>query len=198
MASTPRALKRLTAAFLSLPGIGRRTAERFAYAMLEGRPETAAELASALQELHASVSTCDRCGQFSETSPCAICNDSQREQNLLCIVADSRTVTTLEQSGGYRGQYFVLGGLLNPIDGVTPAHLRTDTLVQRVGQDIEEVILALNATIEGDATALYLTTLLKPSHVRMTRLARGLPTGSRLEYADDATLMSAIKNRQST
>ena len=197
MALYPRALSRLISAFLVLPGIGRRTAERFAFAMLEGSAEAPKELAEALSQIRESVERCERCGQFSETSPCALCNDRQRDDTQLCVVADSRNISSIEQTGIYRGRYFVLGGTLNPLEGVHLEQLKVPELVSRVKSgSTKEVILALNANVEGDATALYLAKQLKNYHVKVTRLARGLPTGSRLEYADEATLSSAFSGRR--
>lgn len=195
MTNYPAPLRRLIEAFLVLPGIGRRTAERFAFSLMQGAPSEASELATAINEIHRTLTTCEWCGQFSESARCNICSDSRRDQQLLCVVADSRDIVPMEQTGQYRGLYYVLGGLLDPIEGITPERLRFESLKTRLQQGVTEVILALNATLDGDTTASYIAKILKPT-VRVTRLGRGLPTGSRLEYADEATLTSALSNRQ--
>lgn len=197
MAHFPKPLERLIEAFLVLPGIGRRTAQRFAFSLLEGNHERARELASALEQLHQGLLVCARCGQYSERSPCALCADTTRTAAELCIVAESRDIFPLEQTGLFRGLYFVLGGLINPLEGLEPERLRLEALVARLREGgVSEVILALNPDVEGDTTALYLARRLKPFAVKLTRLARGLPTGAHLEYADEATLKSALLNRR--
>jgi recombination protein RecR len=180
-----------------LPNIGRKTAERFAFSLLQNNPEASVELASAITELRQHILVCAECGQYSERTPCSICADSKRSQSELCVVADGRDIFSLEQTNLYQGRYFVLGGLINPTEGVGLNQLRIKQLQTKLQADgIGEIILALNTNMEGDATALYLSRLLKPLGIKITRLARGLPTGSRLEYADEVTLQNAFANRR--
>jgi len=196
MTRYPEPLRRLMDAFLILPGIGRRTAERFAFSLLEGIPERTQQLSDALLGLHQQLILCGRCGQYSEKNPCLMCADTARNHQELYVVAASRDIFPLEQTGLCRGYYYVLGRLLNPLEGLHPEHLRTASLLARLKEgQVHEVILALNPNVEGDATALYLAHLLNPLNLKITRLARGLPTGARLEYADEATLKSAFLNR---
>ncbi|OGL87429.1 recombination protein RecR [Candidatus Uhrbacteria bacterium RIFCSPLOWO2_02_FULL_48_12] len=193
----PEPLRRLIEAFMVLPGIGRKTAERFAFSLLQGKAEAASDLASAITELREHIMVCQECGQFSERALCSICSDGKRNKSELCVVADGRDIFPLEQTGLYHGRYFVLGGLINPIEGIHATQLRIKELQTKLKtNDVKELILALNANLEGDATGLYLIKLLKPLSLKITRLARGLPTGSRLEYADEATLQSAFANRR--
>lgn len=192
------AIDKLIQTFLVLPGIGRRTAERFAFSLLEGDPRAADNLASALVDARAAVKTCTRCGQFSEESLCLICKDARREQDQLCIVADSRTIPVMEQTNAYQGLYFVLGGLINPTEGSGPERLRFTALKARLDQrSLSEIILALDPTTQGDATALYIRDILKSyPTIKLSRLGRGLPTGARLEYADELTLADALSGRK--
>lgn len=193
----PEPIRRLIDAFLVLPGIGRRTAERFAYSLMQGRRDQAATLATAIGDLHRELTTCARCGQFSEISPCAICANPERDQTLLCIVADSRNIVPIEQTGEYKGLYFTLGGTLNPVEGMTAGTLRIQELQERLREGlVREIILAFNVDATGEATTLFLKKTLAPFNLRLTRPARGLPTGSQLEYADEVTLGSALANRR--
>lgn len=193
----PEPIRRLIDAFLILPGIGRRTAERFAFSLMQGRKEAAGELAGAIVQLHASITTCNVCGQFSEQSPCNICGDKSRDPSMLVVVSDSRNIFPIEHTNQYRGFYFVLGGVLDPIEGVNPSQLRLPELMARLKQEtVKEIILAFNVDVSGDATTLYLKQLLKDIPVKITKLARGLPTGSQLEYADEITLGSALTGRR--
>lgn len=197
MSRYPEALRRLIESFMVLPGIGRKTAERFAFSLLQGKTEAANELASAITELRKHIMVCQECGQFSERPLCSICSDAKRNKSELCVVADGRDIFPLEQTGLYHGRYFVLGGLINPIEGIHATQLKIKELqIKLKTNGVKELILALNANLEGDATGLYLIKLLKPLGLKITRLARGLPTGSRLEYADEATLQSAFVNRK--
>lgn len=197
MSRYPESLRRLIESFMVLPGIGRRTAERFAFSLLQGKSEAANELASAITELREHIMVCHECGQFSECSTCSICSDVKRDTSELCVVADGRDIFPIEQTGLYHGRYYVLGGLINPLEGMHATQLRINELQTKLKTNgVKELILALNANLEGDATGLYLIKILKPLGIKITRLARGLPTGSRLEYADEATLQSALLNRK--
>ena len=142
---------------------------------------------------------CQTCYNYTDQSPCALCSDTKRNDQLLCVVASPQDVLALEKTHEYDGRYHVLGGVLNPIEGITPDKLKVNELVTRVSQQgVQEVILAFNPNMEGDATCLYLTKTLKPEKIKITRLARGLPIGSDLEYADEVTLTDALKGRRET
>ncbi|PJE76243.1 recombination protein RecR [Candidatus Uhrbacteria bacterium CG10_big_fil_rev_8_21_14_0_10_48_11] len=193
----PAPVQRLVDAFLVLPGIGRRTAVRFAYSLVYGSKEDAIKLAKAIEELHPNLTRCQLCFSYSEKNPCAICVNSSREQDLLCVVADDRTISAIEQTGSYKGRYFVLGGVLNPVDGVSPAELELTALHRRMQEaTIQEVFLAFDADTNGEATVSYLTQELRKYNAKITKPARGLPAGSRLEYADEVTLGAAILERR--
>lgn len=197
MPSYPEPISQLIEALLILPGIGRKTAERFAFSLLQQGTDATRRLATALDTLHRQVVPCGQCGQFSIATLCDVCADTTRDRSLLCVVAESRDITSLEHTGRFRGYYFVLGGLLNPLEGISPERLRFAALEERLRAGaVREVILALDANVEGDATALYLTKLVKPHGVAVSRLARGLGAGARLEYVDEATLATALAARQ--
>ena len=182
---------------MRLPGVGRRAAERFAYSLLQSEANNSTELAEAIVDLRRRLSACQQCGQFSELKLCAICADASRLKNELCVVAEGRDIMAIEQTKHFHGIYLVLGGLIDPIGNIHPENLRLQALRDIIKSNgVAEVVLALNADIRGDATVLYLARLLKPLGVKVTRLARGLPIGSRLEYADEATLDSALLNRK--
>ena len=154
------------------------------------------ELSEALQELPKRIITCGSCGGFAETNPCSICGDSKRDQNLLCVVADERDLYVIEETDNYKGLYFVLGGTINTINETGPEHINVKGLVERLKVlKPKEVILALNPNLEGETTSLYLAKLIKPSNIKVTRLAKGLPTGANIEYADGLTLGNALKFR---
>lgn len=194
----PEPIRRLIEAFLILPGIGRRTAERFAYALLQTNPTDSAELTAAIAALMTSMTLCQRCGQPSESQTCALCSDTTRDATVLCLVSDGRYIPLLEATGKYRGYYFSLGGHVNPLDGVDHARLRMQALVDRLKSNpTKELVLALSQDTNGDATALFVKRTLMENEIsiRITRLARGLSTGAQLEYADEATLSSALVGR---
>ncbi|MFO8008862.1 MAG: recombination mediator RecR [Candidatus Brocadiia bacterium] len=179
-----------------MPGVGERTAERLAYHVLRLSREEALALAEAIREVKERVKQCSRCFHFSETDPCAICSDPERDQASVCVVEQAKDVVAMEQSG-YRGVYHVLCGRLAPLDGMEPEDLTVDRLVERVSAGgVEEVILACNADMEGEATAMYVREALAGLPVRVTRLARGIPSGSQLEYANAAVLADALEGRR--
>lgn len=191
----PRALEELITKLSALPGVGPKTAERYAFYLLKQTEEKLTSLATAISDLKNQTTRCHLCLAISEKDPCAICSDTTRDRTLLCLVEDSRDLMAIEATGQYRGGYFVLGGLINTIKEVRPDDLPITQLIKRLKQDaVTEMIVALNFTLEGETTALYLTRLLK-QQIKITRLAKGLPAGSDLEYADELTLASAIKNR---
>jgi recombination protein RecR len=180
-----------------LPGIGRKTAQRLTFHLLQQPPDQVVRLAAALQVAAERVRPCDTCGNLTETALCAICADPRREPTLLCVVEEPSAVGVVDRATGFRGRYHVLGGRLSPLEGVGPEALRMDQLVRRVEQDgVLEVILATNPSMEGEVTATYIQQLLSGHAVRVTRLARGLPMGGELEYVDTVTLAHALTARQ--
>jgi recombination protein RecR len=180
-----------------LPGIGPKTAERLTHHLLAADRAEVLGLAEALRAIKESVRPCRQCCNPTEGELCAVCSDPRRDPATLCVVEQPRDLTALERSGRYRGLYHVLHGRVAPLDGVGPEHLTVDRLVQRVrAGDVREVILATNPTTEGDGTALYLASLLGPTGVRLTRLARGLPSGSVLEFANSQMLADALEGRR--
>jgi recombination protein RecR len=181
------------------PGVGPKTALRYVFALLRLSKDEIEIMARAIEGLKY-VSECERCYTFAEKNICDICSDKARNQNLLCVVGEARDISTIEATGIYRGVYFVLGGVLNPIDGQTPDTLNVDRLIERLKKepDVKEVILAFSPDVHGETTILYLTRLIKGLGRRTTRLARGLPMGADIEYADEVTLASALQGRSET
>ncbi len=181
-----------------LPTIGRKSAQRLAAHILKMPKEDVAKLANALLDMKERVRACNVCGNVTDTEICLICNSSKREPEIVCVVQDAEDIVALERTGEYRGRYHVLGGVISPLDGIGPDDLNIRSLVDRVGAsdtNISELILAVSPTVEGDTTALYLTQLLEPFSIKITRLARGIPVGLTLSYADEATLSRAIAGR---
>ncbi|AEF83296.1 recombination mediator RecR [Leadbettera azotonutricia] len=194
------ALDRLTALLSRLPGIGKKTAGRLAYHILDTDPAYAHSLASELDNLHDAIKRCSRCGAYTESDPCPICSDPSRDRALLCVVERAQDLRVIEESREYRGLFHVLGGLIAPLEGVGPGDLSIGKLASRIQEEgTRELILALNPTIEGDTTALYLQQFLKEklkgSPLEITRLASGLPVGGDLEYADRLTLSRSFRGR---
>jgi recombination protein RecR len=191
------AIARLIQQLAKLPGIGEKTAARLAFHILRAPAQDAAELAAAIAEVRARTRLCGVCCDFTEQDLCNICSDARRDASLLCVVAQPQDVVAVERTGGYRGRYHVLHGVLSPLDGVGPDDLRVGELVQRCGAgEIKEVIVATNPSIEGETTAIYLAKLLRPLGVAATRIATGVPMGGELEYADRLTLARAIDGRR--
>jgi recombination protein RecR len=191
------AIEELIAELARLPGIGRKTAQRLTFHLLQQPPEQAGRLASALVAVSERVHPCEECGNLTEEQPCGICRDPRRDATLLCVVEEASTVGVVDRSTDFRGRYHVLGGRLSPLDGIGPEALRLDRLVRRVQQGaVREVILATNPSMEGEVTATYIQQLLAGHGVRVTRLARGLPMGGDLEYVDGVTLAHALVARQ--
>lgn len=191
------AIEALIAELARLPGIGRKTAQRLTFHLLQQPPEQVTRLAQALATVVERVRPCGECGTLTEEQPCAICRDPRRDPALLCVVEDPSAVGVVERLTEFRGKYHVLGGRLSPLDGVGPEALRLDGLVERVrAGGVREVILATNPSMEGEVTATYVQQLLQPLAVRVTRLARGLPVGGDLEYVDAVTLAHALQARQ--
>jgi recombination protein RecR len=191
------AIDDLTSELARLPGIGRKTALRLTYHLLKQPPEQSRRLALALQTLSDKVRPCSRCFNLTEEELCAICRDPRRDPALLCAVEDAADIGAIERAGEFRGQYHVLGGRLSPLDGITPDDLTIRQLVHRVEQgEVREVILATNPSLEGEATALYVQRQLAALPVAVTRIARGLPVGGDLEYADGVTIAQALSARR--
>ena len=192
------AIEELVAEFARLPGVGRKTAQRLTYFLLKQPRETSARLARAVEALGERVRACTRCGNLTEADPCGICADPRRDPSTVCVVEEASDVMAIERAGEFRGVYHVLGGRLSPLDGVGPEQLAIAGLVKRVenGAGIREVILATNASVEGEATAHYVERVLAPYPVTVSRLARGLPAGSELEYADGETIAQALSARR--
>lgn len=188
---------RLIEAFAKLPGIGPKTAQRLSFFLLRAPIEVSRELADAIVEMKETVIFCTSCFNITARDPCAICADPNRDRSAICVVEEPLDVLALERTRGYRGLYHVLHGALSPIEGIGPDDLKIGPLLARL-QDgaTSEVILATNPNVEGDTTAQYLTQLLRPLGVRVSRIARGLPVGGDLEYADEVTLAQAMENRR--
>jgi len=194
----PKPVSRLIEEFQRLPGIGPKTASRLAYHLLRVPEEQAASLGQALLELRAQTRFCSVCFNITDTAtdPCAVCRDPQRDESLLCVVEAPLDVQAIERAQGFKGRYHVLHGAISPVEGIGPENLKIRELVERVRVgEIREVILATNPSMEGEATAMYIHRQLQGLPVRVTRLARGLPVGGDLEYADETTLFKAIEGR---
>ncbi len=180
--------------FAKLPGIGIKTAQRLAYHMLNLPAEEVEEFAENILKARRSVTLCKCCQNFTEGEICSLCSDESRDRSVICVVESPKDVSAFERAGGYDGLYHVLHGLLSPVDGITADQLKIKELIARLS-DVKEVIMATNPTIEGEATAMYISRLIKPMGIKVTRLAYGLPAGSSLEFADDVTLVKALENR---
>ncbi len=189
------ALEKLISHFASLPSIGRKSAVRLAYHVLDMSDDEVASFADALLDVKRSIGLCTVCQCYSETEVCRFCDDGTRERNVIMCVEDNRALEAIESLHEYRGKYHVLHGVISPIDGVGPDKLKIKELLARLDSEVEEVIIATNPSVEGEATAMYLGRLLKPLGIKVTRLAYGLPVGGTLEYADNTTLLKAIEGR---
>ena len=180
--------------FARLPGVGIKTAQRLAYYMLNLPIEEVEEFAENILKARRSVQLCKCCQNFTELEMCSVCSDENRNKSVVCVVESPKDVSAFERAGGYDGLYHVLHGLLSPMDGITAEDLKIKELIARLS-DVKEVIMATNPTVEGEATAMYISRLIKPMGIKVTRLAYGLPAGSALEFADDVTLVKALENR---
>jgi recombination protein RecR len=191
------AIDDLTTELARLPGIGRKTAQRLTYHLLKQPADQSRRLAQALVTLVDTVRTCTRCFNLTEALLCNLCTDVRRDGTLLCVVEDAADIAAIERAGAFRGRYHVLGGRLSPLDGVGPDDLTVGALLARIPEDeVTEVILATNPSLEGEATALFIQRQLSPLGVRVTRIARGLPVGGDLEYADGVTIAQALQARR--
>ena len=193
----PAALQNLTDQFARLPGIGGKTAQRLAFHVLSLPLEDAEEFAAAILEAKREVHRCSRCQNLTDREVCPICDDDLRDRSVICVVAEPKDVIAMERSREFRGTYHVLHGVISPLNHVTQDDIRIKELLQRVGTgEVREVIMATNPDTEGEATAMYVSRLLRPMEVKVTRLAYGVPVGSQLEYADEVTLSRALEGRQ--
>ena len=189
-------LARLIEYFQKLPSIGPKSAQRMAFQILKMPKEEVEKFAGALIEAKETIKYCDVCFNISATNPCEICSNTSRDKSTICVVCEAKDLIAIEKTNEYKGVYHVLQGLISPLDGIGPEDLRMKELVQRVAQnDVKEIILALNPSVEGEATSMYLSKLLKPFNIKITRIAFGLPVGSDIEYADEITLAKAIEGR---
>ncbi|OPX33966.1 recombination protein RecR [candidate division KSB1 bacterium 4484_188] len=196
MYTLPHALQNLVEEFRRLPGIGKKTAMRLALHVLHSSPEEATTFAEAILHVKENIHLCRNCFNFTEKEICSICEDRNRNQRQICVVEDASNIMMIEKTNEYHGLYHVLGGVISPLDGIGPEDLHIKELLERL-ENVEEVILALNSSTEGEATSIYLSRLMKPLGVKITRLARGIPLGSNLEFVDELTLGKALKSRKS-
>lgn len=189
-------IARLVNQFGKLPGVGQKTAQRYAYKILDMSPAQVKEFAETLVTTKETVRFCSVCGNFTEKERCKICDDGLRDHSVICVVKDAKDILAIEKINEYKGVYHVLGGLLNPIENVGPNDLNIKLLMTRLDGTVKEVIIATNPTVEGEATAMYLARLIKPLGILVTRPAQGVSAGSELEYTDNATLTQALENRK--
>jgi recombination protein RecR len=190
-------LAELIAELEKLPGVGPKSAQRLAYHLLRVPVHEASRLATAITVAKDKLRFCERCQNISENDQCEICRDVRRDKTILCVVGEPRDIVAIERINDYKGLYHVLHGLISPVDGIGPEQLRIRELLERLQHEpVDEIIVATNPTIEGDTTALYLAKLLKPVGIKITRIAHGMPVGGELDYADSATLLSAIEFRR--
>ena len=193
----PAALERLTEQFAKLPGVGSKTAQRLAFYLLSMPPEEAQEFADAIVEAKKTVHLCPVCQKLTDKELCPICDDESRDHGQICVVADPKDVIAMERARDFNGVYHVLHGVISPLNHIGPDDICIRQLLERVGKGgVREIIMATNPDTEGEATAMYISRLLKPMEVRVTRLAYGIPVGSQLEYADEVTLLRALEGRR--
>ena len=196
-AGAPEPIARLIDAFHKLPGVGPKSAQRLAYHILRTPEQEAAALADAIMDVKHRIALCSVCMNITESDPCGYCQDERRDRSMICVVEQPLDILALDRTGGYHGLYHVLHGVLNPMDGIGPEEIHVRELIERLKSgDVKEVIMATNPNLEGEATSMYIQRLIGPAGVRVTRLARGLPSGADLEYTDDVTLSRALEGRQ--
>ena len=190
-------MARLIEELMKLPGVGGTTAQRYAFHLLRATDEDAEQLANSIRQLKASLHLCSVCNNITDVEPCVYCTNPTRNQRLVCVVEEPTNIAAIEKTGHYNGVYHVLHGTLSPLHGVGPDQLRIASLERRVASgSIDELILATNPTVEGEATATYISRLLKPSAIKITRIATGVPAGSDIEYADEVTMQKALEGRR--
>ena len=196
MFKSSESIERLINYLARLPGIGRKSAGRLAFHILKMPKEEAMEFAGAIIDVKEKVGFCSICFNISESDPCHICRDDNRRTDIICVVEEASDLVALEKAEGYRGLYHVLGGRISPLDGIGPDDLKIAPLLKRIENGVNELVIATNPNVEGEATALYLAKLVRPLGIKITRIARGLPVGGDLEYADGITLSRALEGRQ--
>ncbi len=189
-------LVRLAEQFGRMSGIGRKSAMRMAYSVLEFSDEEAEEFARAIVDAKRNIHYCPVCQNLTDKELCFVCNDLDRDPSVICVVEDAKAVMSIEKVREYRGMYHVLHGVISPVNGITPEQLKIKELLARIDDKVKEIIVATNPTVEGEATAMYLSRLIKPLGVKVTRLAYGVPVGADLEYADEVTLFRALEGRR--
>ena len=194
MNSFPESANQLIRELSRLPGIGQKTAQRLTFHILKSDQNDVERLARSLMDIKSKTDSCTICGAITETDPCGICNDSKRDDYLICIVEDAQDIYAFEKTNSFRGKYHVLGGVISPLDGIGPDDLNLEKLYDRI-ESGTEIVLATNPSVEGDTTALYLAKVLTKKKVKITRLARGIPVGSEIEYMDEITLIRAMEGR---
>ena len=193
----PEPISKLIDSFMKLPGIGPKTAARLAFFVLTMKEDDVLSFSKALIDAKRNLSYCSVCGNITDIDPCHICSDKQRDASVICVVQDTKDVIAMEKMRDYHGKYHVLQGAISPMDGVGPEDINVASLLVRLQDEtVQELILATNSTIEGEATAMYISRLVKPSGIRTTRIAHGLPVGGDLEYADEVTLSKALEGRR--
>ncbi len=192
----PSAVTELIEELKRLPGIGQKTAERLSFFLMRGSAERANRLADVIRNVKEKIVLCSECHGITEINPCEICQDPKRDSSLVCVVEEPHDVYVMENIGHFRGRYHVLMGVISPLDGIGPAELTIEALKERVQKNnISEVILATNPDMEGESTAIYIAKILKPGNIKVTRIARGLPVGGEIEYADEVTLLKSLEGR---
>lgn len=194
MQYTSETIEEMVAYFASLPSIGRKTAQRLTYFLLKKDEEYVQNFAKTMSKLKENVHYCSQCHNYTETDPCSICSAENRKNSVICVVKEPNDVLAIEKTGEFKGRYHVLHGLINPLDGVSPEDIKLKELVQRL-DGVEEIIFALDASVEGEITMQYISKMLAPLGVKLTRLARGMPIGGELEFTDEATIARAFEAR---
>lgn len=193
----PEPISKLIDSFMKLPGIGPKTAARLAFHVLDMKEDTVLAFSKALVDAKRNLTFCSVCGHITDTDPCRICKDESRNRSMVCVVQEPKDVIAMEKMRDFNGLYHVLHGAISPMDGIGPEDINIPDLLKRLQDEtVQEVILATNPTIEGEATAMYISRLIKPSGIRTTRIAHGLPVGGDLEYADEVTLSKALEGRR--
>ena len=192
----PEPISKLIDSFMKLPGIGPKTAQRLAFHVLDMKEDDVVQFAKALVDVKRELTYCSECGHITEQDPCYICQDKQRDRTIICVVEDDKDVIAMEKMREYKGLYHVLHGSISPMDGIGPEDINIPTLINRLKDEcVTELILAMNPNLEGESTAMYISRLVKPIGIKVTRLAQGLSVGGDLEYADEVTLSKAIMGR---
>ena len=196
MARFAKPLARLVEELTKLPGIGQKTAQRLAFYIIGGTKEDAFSLAQSITEAKERIGYCTQCFNLTDSNPCHICVDDERDHSIICVVENAQDIIAIERTREYRGLYHVLHGSISPMEGIGPGELRVKELMPRLDESIKEVVLATDPNVEGEATAMYLARLIKPMGIRVTRMAHGMPVGGDLEYVDEVTLGKALEGRR--